>query len=91
MQETVNLIRGPVTRSMAKKIEEENNGMVALFGNNFQDLSWHALEKEDEDKYGTKTLPGIRGARDGIRGSNIGGLEGLNYMWPREEDLPSAI
>lgn len=37
-QET-DLMRGPITRTMARKIEEENKGKVAMFNRNFQELA----------------------------------------------------
>lgn len=49
-QETVDLMRRPVTRSITRKIEEEDKGMVALFRKNIQDLAWNSLEGEDKDQ-----------------------------------------
>lgn len=53
-QETVDLMRGSIIRAMAKKIEEENKGMVAMFENSFYELTWYELEREKEDQKALK-------------------------------------
>ncbi|KAI5649450.1 hypothetical protein M9H77_35455 [Catharanthus roseus] len=41
---------------MARKIEGEDKGMVALFVKNLRDLTWNALERENEDQRSIKTF-----------------------------------
>lgn len=43
-QKMVDLMKGLVTRSMARKIEEGNKGVVAMFEKSFQRLAWYELE-----------------------------------------------
>lgn len=43
VQETVHSMQGPITKAMAKRMEEERKGKVALFEKMFQNLTWHVL------------------------------------------------
>lgn len=55
-QETKELMRGLITRMMARKTEEENKGRVAMLVKNYQELAFHEFEGEDKDPKDTKTL-----------------------------------
>lgn len=37
-------------------MEEEHKEKMALFEKSFQDLTWYALEEEEEDRSGAKIL-----------------------------------
>lgn len=54
-QETVNLLRGPVTRARAKRMEEEYKEMEELFENMLENFTWHTLEERGEEFKGSKT------------------------------------
>lgn len=77
-QEAVDLMRGSVTRSMARK---KDKGMVALFEKNFQHLVWNALEGEDEDQRGTKTLLIFMVQKWKPKEANMEDLGGSNNKW----------
>lgn len=66
VQKMVELIRGLITRVMARTIEEENKRRVALFEKSFQDLTWYTMEGEDEMKR-HKNTPNIHVAIKGTK------------------------
>lgn len=50
------LLQGPVIKSMAKMMEEEHKGKVTLFKKTFQDFSWHVLDGPEEDPRDSTTF-----------------------------------
>lgn len=45
VQEIVELLQGPITRAIAKRMDKEQKGKVSLFEKIIQDLTWLVLER----------------------------------------------
>lgn len=87
MSMSMELFQGPVTRTIYRKIEEENKGMVAMFKKNFQGLAWNALEGEDKDQRGSKTLVISIMKEWKSKESSIEDFGDLNIKWKLENHL----
>ncbi|KAI5652316.1 hypothetical protein M9H77_29503 [Catharanthus roseus] len=55
-QEIVELLQGPVTRAMARRMEEEHRGKIAIFKKMNEDLGWQVIGAQEGALTGTKTL-----------------------------------
>lgn len=91
MEETVDLIRGPTTRVMAKKIEEEHKGNVALFGKSFQDLTLYPMEGEYKNRRGNKILLISKMQVKEPKEARMEDLDGSIIKWKGNEGLPLEV
>ncbi|KAI5671389.1 hypothetical protein M9H77_11753 [Catharanthus roseus] len=55
-QGIVELLQGPVTGAMARRVEEERLGKIAEFKKMIQDLSWQVIGDQEEDFERSKTV-----------------------------------
>ncbi|KAI5654145.1 hypothetical protein M9H77_31332 [Catharanthus roseus] len=53
---TVELLQGPVTRAMARRMEEEHRGKITRFKKMIQDLAWQVIGYQEEDFKRSKTM-----------------------------------
>ncbi|KAI5653741.1 hypothetical protein M9H77_30928 [Catharanthus roseus] len=53
---TVKLFQGPVTRVMARRMEEEHQGKIAIFKEIIQDLGWQVIGVQQQDFRRSKTF-----------------------------------
>ncbi|KAI5648853.1 hypothetical protein M9H77_34858 [Catharanthus roseus] len=55
-QPTVELLQGPVTRAMARRMEEEHQGKIAGFKKMIRDVAWQVIGDQEEDFKRSKTF-----------------------------------
>ncbi|KAI5661714.1 hypothetical protein M9H77_21037 [Catharanthus roseus] len=58
-QGTVELLQGPVTRAMARRMEEEHQGKIIRFKKMIQALTWKVIGDQEEDLRGLKLSYGL--------------------------------
>ncbi|KAI5681860.1 hypothetical protein M9H77_03088 [Catharanthus roseus] len=73
--ENMEIFQGPITKSIDRKIEEKNKGMVILFKKNFRDLTWNATEGENEGQRRTKTFLMSKMQAERAKGTSLEDLE----------------
>ncbi|KAI5667863.1 hypothetical protein M9H77_17716 [Catharanthus roseus] len=56
VQGTVKLLQGPVTRAMARRMEEQHRGKITRFKKIIQDLAWKVIGDQEEDFQRSKTV-----------------------------------
>ncbi|KAI5662946.1 hypothetical protein M9H77_22269 [Catharanthus roseus] len=54
--ECLELLQGPVTRAMVRRMEEEHQRKIAIFKKMIQDFAWQLIGAEEEDFRGSKTF-----------------------------------
>lgn len=81
VQEKVDLMRESIKRSIARRYKRRTKEWC-IFEKSFQDLAWHALEWEDEDQKGTKTLlvSMVQGMEQ--KKATLEDFKVSNYKWP---------
>ncbi|KAI5671470.1 hypothetical protein M9H77_11834 [Catharanthus roseus] len=88
-QGTVELLQVPVTRAMARRMEEKHRRKIAIFEKMIQDLAWKMIGAQEGASRGTKTLLFSKLQVEEAKETSLEDLEASKSN--REEDLnPTA-
>ncbi|KAI5657996.1 hypothetical protein M9H77_26789 [Catharanthus roseus] len=75
VQETVELLQGPVTRARARRMEEEHRGKIVKIKKMIQDLAWQVIEDQEENFKRSETFLFSRVQMEESKEPSIEGLE----------------